>query len=205
MVADALRGFVGGGEGLDAFRSVGGHHADNLRRVDFHYGAADAVGGFVDGYFAAVRRVEAHVVVVEPAERCFIIGAVLDDDFFGHLRECGGHAYAGAEDKLAVGRHLCNFDYGYVDGAVETVTEVLRHVAQVHVEVVHPVVVGKVARILVALVRSAHVDGVGAGQLAVHMVVGRRSREQVDFEWFAFLMEFLGALGQGYGYNFRRS
>ena len=149
--------------------------------------------------------IQGHVVVVEAAERGLVVGAILDNDLLGHHGQGGGHAHACAEDEVAVGAHLGDFDDGHVDVAVEAVAHVLAQVAQVRVEVVHMARVGELARIRVALVGRTQVDGVDAAQLAVHVVVRRRAGEEVDLELFAFLMEFLGHLGQGNRYNFRRA
>ena len=202
IVADALCQLVGGGEGLDAFRCVARHHAHYLLRVDVQHGVADAVGRLVDGYLATVRGIQRNIVVVESAERVVIVAGIFDDDLLGHHGHRGAHAKTGAEDDVAVGAHLRSLDYGNVKVAVEAVAQILRHMAQVRVEVLYLAAVDAGTRVLVTLIRYTQVDGVGAGQLAVHVVVGRRSGEDVDLEFLALLVELLGALRKGHCHYF---
>ena len=152
-----------------------------------------------------MRRVKGYVVVVEASERGLVVGAVFNDDLLGHHCQSGSHAHAGAKDEFAVRAHLGYFDDGNVDVAVEAITHILAQMAQVRVEVVHVARVGEPSRIGMALVRRTQVDGVYAAQFSVYMVVGRSTREKVDFKLLAFFMELFGHLGQGHRYNFRRA
>jgi hypothetical protein len=96
----------------------------------------------------------------------------LDDHLLGHHGDGRGHAEACAEDHFAVGAHFGGFDHGHVKVAVESVAEVLAHMAQVRVEIVHAALVAELAGVGLRLVGRADGYGVGAGQLSVHVVVG---------------------------------
>lgn len=203
VVADALGYLICGRERLDAFRSIGGHDAHDLGRVDLKHCGADAVVGAVDGNLAAMRRISRYVVVVESAEGCVVVGGVLDDDFLGHLGDGRSHAETGAEDHLAVGAHLGGFDDGHVDRAVEAVAQILSQMRQMGVDIADLSGVDGLARIGVRLVGCTQIHCVGARELAVDMVVGACTRKKVDLEFFPLLMERLCALGQCHRHNFR--
>ena len=207
IVADTLCQFIGSREGLDTLGCVGGNHADNLLGIDFQHGASDAVRRPVDGNLAAVRGIERNIVVVESAERVVIVARIFDDNLLGHLRDGRGHAQTGSEDHISVGAHLGDLDDGHVDIAVKAITQILRKVAQMGVEVIDAVTgaVDKRTAIFMTLVGGAPCDGIRSGELTVNMVVRRCACEKVDLERFPFFMEGSGSLSQCHRYYFRRS
>ena len=89
--------------------------------------------------------------------------------------------------------------------AIESISQILRYVAQMGVEIVHSAAVRKLAGVGMALIGSADGDRIGTRQFAVDMIIGRGACEEVDFERFAFFMELFGTLCKSHSYNFGSS
>ena len=123
--------------------------------------------------------------------------------FFCARSVCGNVAKTASEKHLAVFRNCGGFDNGYIGRAVESIARFLRHFRQMAVEIVRVVRIDAFAQVGSVLIGGAHVDGVVAGQHAVHMVVGRGAGENVDLELTSLLMLAGSFQGYFFGDGFR--
>ena len=129
--------------------------------------------------------------VVHPEEALRKSFVQLDKDFIRHAGVCGDIADARAEDDFAVGGDVGRLYDGVVDFAVKAIAHLLSHLREMTVEVVHVMAVDAFAQVRDVLIRSAHVDGVGAREGAVDEVACRCSGEKIDLERAAgFMLAF---------------
>ena len=197
VAGDAFAGGIDGRERAVAVRPMRAHHGDDLVRIAAQGGVADAVVHVLHRDRLAVRRQRGAVVDVVHALHAGGLPVVdLHDDLAGQVQpglvvadRRGGHQRAVLADRR-------DFHHRGIDGAVEAEPHVLRHVAQVDVDVVQRAVVDALACVRIALERHAQGDGVGLRECAVELGRGGGTGHQLDLERLARAMRLLDARGQ---------
>ena len=202
IAADADSGFVGGREGGGFVLEVGFDDTGDFRGVDADGFGADAIGGAVDGEFAADGRIVGLVDVVEAAEGGGVAAVEFEEDAIGAVEEGVAGADRGGQDGFAGGRDLADFDDGPMERTEEAVTDGLGQQREVHVEEADFPGVDLAAEFGVGLIGSAKGDGMSGGEGAVEGGSGGRAGKDADFEGAAGGVLGFGLLGEGEGDEF---
>ena len=173
VLGDALRVRVGLREHVVAVAAVRLHHGHHLARIHLQVGLADAVVGVgqADGH-APRRQGGAVVDVVHAFQAQGQLGVDLQDHLVGNLQPGLVVAHGGGGDQEPVGRDADDLDDGHIQAPEEAEPRVLRHVRQVHVDVIDLARIDLLARHGVGVERQALRHRVGRGQQAIDL--GRR-------------------------------
>ena len=162
-------------EGGYLVRSVGLDDCGYLRRIYFDMVRAAAVGRLVDRYLATQRRVERFIEIVHAAHGGREHLVQLHDDLVCHAADSRHNTYTGCRNDRTVLAYIRSLDDGELGLRQKTVTQVLRHVAQVHIKIMCTLGVDLFAHRLVGLVRSTELHCVSARQRTVATVTHRRT------------------------------
>ena len=178
-------------------RTVGLHNGSNLRGIDLQVVRAAAVRGFVDRYLAAARRIERLVEIVHATHGSREHLIELDDDLICHAADSRHDSDSGSRHNRTVFADIRSLDDCPIGFREEAVTQVLRHVAEVHVEIVGTFGIDLVAHGLVRLVRRTELNSVSTCERAVTAVAHGRTCLQSYTERNSLLMQFLCTLCEG--------
>ncbi len=178
-------------EGTGLVGNVALHHANHLLTGNRDVGLTDAVTDAEDGYGLAVGRVERLVDVVDVLG----VGAVelveLEDDLLSQTGSRGADAAGSCQIDAHLVAHLlyvADLEDGPVHVAVESVAQLLCHVAKVQVVVGNLAQVDMLAEIGVGGVGSTVEDGLCVGQVAVGALSGAGTGEDSHLEFASSLM-----------------
>ena len=127
VLSDFVGQRVGGGKRTCLVRPVSLHYADNLFRVYLDVGQADTVTRFVDGDFAAARRVEGFVDVVQTHGTLAVGGIQFHDNLVGQAADSRSDTAGSRQVDFTVGSNLACLDDGNIHFSHETVTDFLSH------------------------------------------------------------------------------
>ena len=178
-------------------RTVGLHDSCNLGGIDLDMVGAAAVGGFVDRYLATAGRIEGLIEIVHTAHGCREHLIEFDDDLIRHTTDSRHDAYSGSRHNGTVFANIRSLDDCPVGFRQEAITQVLRHVAQVHVEIVRTLGVDLLTHGFIRLIRRTELDSVRTCQSTVTTVSHRRTGLQSHTEGDALCVQFLCALCEG--------
>ena len=197
VASDALRVVVGCGKHRVAVGLVGEHHGDDLVGVAFQVGLANAVVGVQQRDRQTVRRQVGPVIDVVHALQTRRVPLVdLQNHLVGLVQPGLVVAHRRRRNQAPVGQHARHLDHGHIEFAQKTEPDKLRHMRQVHVDVLHLAGVDLVAAGRVGLVGQAHADAVGLGQHAVQLGGGGGAGPQPYLEALALGVQALDALRQ---------
>ena len=127
----------------------------------------------------------------------------LDEDLVSHAADGRQDAHALSGNDLAVFRHVDGLNDSHVYAAEEAVTQRLRQLREVHVEILRAVSVEQRAHVLVRLVGGTEFYSLGACQCTVQVVAGRGAGEHSDFEGSALLVFLFCPSRDGFGDDLR--
>ena len=106
-------------------------------------------------------------------------------------------------DSLPSSVKVACFHNGKFRARQKSVTQLLRFVRQVHVEIVCLLCVDACAQVFARLVRRAEQHGVGACQCTVEHIARGGAGVHADFEWSSGGVFGFGAFGYGVRHYFR--
>ena len=192
-------------ESRDLIRSVRFYHCRYFGGIYFDMIRAAAVGGFVDRYLFAVRRIKRLVEIVHSAHGGREHFVQLDDNLVRHAADSRHNTYSGSRHDRSVLAYIRSLDNSELRFRQETVTQVLRHVAQVSVEIMCSFGVDLFAHGFVRLIRCTELDSVRTCQSTVTTVTHRSTGLQTYAERLAFGMQTLCALRQSKRNRLRHS
>ena len=177
-------------------RPVGLHDSSYLGGINLDMVRSAAVGGFVDRYLAAHRRVERFIQVVHTAHGSREHLVQLHYDLVRHAADGWHDTHTGCRNDRAVLAYIRSLDDSELGTREKTVTQVLCHMAQVHIEIMRALGVDLLAHGFVGLVRCTELHCVSACQCTVATVAHRRTRLQTYTERNTLGMQTLCTLGQ---------
>ena len=160
---------------------------------------ATAVRRLVDGYLFAVRRVEWLVEVVHAPHGYGEHLIEFDYYLVRHAADSGHDAHSGSGDNGTVLTYIGCLDNGKLGFGEEPVTQVLRHMGEVHVEVVCTLGIDFLTHGLIGLIRSTELHSVCACQSTVTTVSHGSTGLEAYTEGNTLSMQFLGPLCKGKG------
>ena len=203
--ADLRRGFIDRRESRNLIRTIGLHDRSNLRGIDLDMVGTAAIGGFVDRYLATLRRVEGFVQVMHAPHRSREHLVPLDDDLISQTTDSRHNTDTGSRHDRTVFAYIRGLDDGPFGFRKEAVTQVLRHMREVTVEIVGTFGIDLLAHRLIRLVRRAEVHRVSTRQSAITTVTHRSAGLQTYTERNTLLVESLCALRQSKRNRLRHS
>ena len=178
-------------------RTVGLHNGSNLSRVYFDMIRAAAIRGLVDRNLATLRRVERLIEIVHTAHRSREHLIEFDDDLIRHAADGRHDSDTCSRHDRTVFAYIRSLDDRPVGFGQEAVTQILRHVAQVHVEIVGTFGIDLVAHGFIGLIRRTELHGVRTCQSTITAVSHRSACLETYAEGLAFCMEAFCALCEG--------
>ena len=125
------------------------------------------VAGLVDGYLTAVRRIGRLIDVMQALGATGMGGIELNDNLIGQTGYGGSDTHTGGHPYLTVISNVKGLHDGNIKLAVESVTHLLCHMAQVDVIICNLTVVYSGTEILVGGIRSAVTQSVLTCQYSV--------------------------------------
>ena len=194
ILADLSRYGINGRESRNLIRTIGLHHSRYLGGIYLDMVRAAAVGGFVDRYLLAIRRVKRLIQVVHSTHRSREHLIELNDDLIRHATDSRHDTDTCCRDDCAILAYIRCLDNRPFGLGQKTVTQVLRHVAQVCIEIVCTFGVDLLTHRLVRLVRCAELDRMSTSQRSVTTVAHRSTCLESYAERNTLLVQFLRAL-----------
>ena len=158
------------------------NHTDNLFGVDFEHHLTDSITWLVDRDFAAIRRVERHIHIVEATQFGVDCGVMLQDYDVSHSDDSGSDTETCAEHNLAIVVVVSDLKNGNIEFAEEAVTHFLGEFGKVSIGIVSLMAVESGTHILARLIGSAEVHRFSTCQSTINEIVGRSTGEHTDFE-----------------------
>ena len=147
-------------ESSNLVRTVGLHNGSNLSRVYFDMIRAAAIRGLVDRNLATLRRVERLIEIVHTAHRSREHLIEFDDDLIRHAADGRHDSDTCSRHDRTVFAYIRSLDDRPVGFGQEAVTQILRHVAEVHVEVVRTLGIDLLTHGFIGLIRRTELHSV---------------------------------------------
>ena len=190
-VTDAVGHGVAVIEGAGLVGDVALHHAHEFLFRDGYIGLADAVAHLRDGDGKTVRRVEGLIHVVDKLGVGVMERVEFQNHSLGQTGCRGTDATGGSEIglvEIAGILNVANLEDGPVYVTVETIAQLLCHVAQMKVVVRNLTHVHMLAEIRVGGVGCTILDGLGNSQVAISALSGGGASEDAHLERTSGLM-----------------
>ena len=185
-------------EGAGLVGDVALYNTHYLVLGDAHVGLTDAVADMLNGNSLAVGGIQRLIYVVDELGIGVVERVELQDDVLGQTGSGRADTTGGSQVDMIVVAHLlnvANLEDGPVNVAIETIAQLLCHVAQVQVVVGNLAQVHMLAEVGVGGVGSTIEDSLCVGQVTVGALSCGGTREDCHLELAACLMLGDGNLG----------
>ena len=158
---------------------------------------AAAIRGLVDRNLATLRRVERLIEIVHAAHRSREHLIEFDDDLIRHAADGRHDSDTCSRHDRTVFAYIRSLDDRPVGFGQEAVTQILRHVAEVHVEVVRTLGIDLLTHGFIGLIRRTELHSVRTCERAITGVSHRSACLETYAEGLTFCMEAFCALREG--------